>query len=285
SLRIVRDGEPQPGRQRREGADDEVGRQAEDAGQDEAMPLVGRRRMAGIVLDRAVVEAEQIAANRVRLPERVVDAESPVTVERALRGQVERVEPVLLRIARDKDVAETGDAEAAGAVGAAVAEEEGHPVTGANPGVVRREQDPADAGSEADVELIAERRPGVVVDEEHFGIGRDAAGNQAVEAGLAQVRGLPDDRRLAVARRAVERELERADAPLQPELLVEAGVVEDAVVVASVSAEGDMPSLARQIVGETDARLPGRIKRRTVAAVGEIAARVDERRRGGADVV
>src|SRR4029079_4328364 len=71
SLRIVRDGVPQPGRQRREGADDEVGRQAEDAGQDEAMPLVVRRRMARIVLDRAVVETEQIAANRVRLAERV----------------------------------------------------------------------------------------------------------------------------------------------------------------------------------------------------------------------
>src|SRR4029078_10834339 len=97
------------------------------------MPLAGRRRMARIVLDRAVVETEQIAANRVRLAERVVDAEPPVTVERPLGGQVERVEQVLLRIARDEDVAEAGNADAAGPVGTAVAEEEGHDAPAAGP--------------------------------------------------------------------------------------------------------------------------------------------------------
>ncbi len=246
------------------------------------MALVGRRGVPRIVLDRAVVEAEEIPADRFRLAERVVHAESPPAVERFLRREVHRVEPVLPPIVGDKDVREdAGDRLAARAVGTAVAEEEREEVAAADARVVRAEEDPLDARPQARVELIGERRLRAVVEQEDLRGRRDAGGDQAVEARHALIGRIPDDRRLAVARRAVERELERPHGVLQPEPLVEPGVVDDAIVVASVAGEEDVLPAARQVVGEADPRLPGGVERRTVVAVGEIAGAVHERRGRG----
>ena len=178
-----------------------------------------------------------------------------------------------------------GMLEAAAAVGTPVAEEEREAVAGPDARVVRRHEDAVDAGSETAIELVAHRRLRPVVDEIHLRIRRDAARDQPVEAGLALIRRVPDDRLLAVAGSTVERELERANAPLQPEFLVEPCVVEDAIVVAAVPAEEDVPAAAGQIVGQPDARLPRAIERRTIAAIREVAACVHEGRRRDSDVI
>ena len=65
------------------------------------------------------------------------------------------------------------------------------------------------------------------------------------------------------ARRAVGREPERADARLQPELLVEPGVVEDAIVVAAVAAEERRAGRRRS--DRTRARRAAARRRRTAA--------------------
>ena len=40
---------------------------------------------------------------------------------------------------------------------------------------------------DAGIELIRERRSGVIGDEEHLGVGRGAAGNELIEPGPAQI--------------------------------------------------------------------------------------------------
>ena len=90
---------------------------------------------------------------------------------------------------------------------------------------------------DAERELVGDRRFGVVVDQEDLGVRRDAAGDEAVEAGLAEVRrsqtmvGWPSRGAPSAEKRNVRTRV------LQAEALVEAGVVEHAVVVAAAAAE------------------------------------------------
>ena len=165
-----------------------------------------------------------------------------------------------------------GDREAAFAVRVAVPEDEREAVPAAGPGVGDRGHDVAEGVAHAEGELVRHRRLRLVVDQVDLGVAGAAGGDDGVEARLAQVGVSPGEGRLSVARLAIRREAERPHRELEAEALVEARVVEDAVVVAAVAAEDHRAAVAPDVVGEADARLEAALEGRAVVAIGEVVA-------------
>src|SRR5260221_7723869 len=232
-------------------------RQLVDPGRHDPMPLVSGRGMARVVGYPDVVEAKQVAADLLGSSERVRQLAAPLGLGREglVDGQGGGVVPGFLGVAREKDVGEVRDVEAAFTILVPVPEDEREPVPAPGSQIGHRGHDLAEGVAEASGELVGQGRPGAVVDEEHLGLAGAAGGDDSVQAGLAEVAVLPDEGGLAVAGGAVRREAERAHGELQAEPLVEPRVVENAVVVSAVAAEEHGLGGPAQIVGKAEARL------------------------------
>src|SRR5436853_390815 len=102
--------------------------------------------------------------------------------------------------------------------------------------VVARRSDPGAEGlAISDVQLIRVGRLRIVVEEENVRV-RAPLRNQIIEARDAQERRIPFDRRMAFEIGAGRREKEMIDRELQTESLIETGIEEQAVIVASRAA-------------------------------------------------
>ena len=251
-----------------DGTEADVVWKTEDPGRDNAIALRPRNGVARIIAGRRIVEAEKIIAGLRCIGVRVGDMRAPSGLRRVrtVQCQIDIVVPEALRRAGEQ----RRPVNAAGAEAAMPARPRpGEAAITAHDVVACRTDPITERLPVANVHLIRVRRLRVVVEQKEVGM-RAALRNELIEARNGEERRIPFDRRMSLEIGARRREEEVINGKLSSEPLIEARIEEQAVVIASRTAEDHRLAVAEDVIREAEPRLNGAFERAALAAGREI---------------